>query len=367
MDYGWDAAGRLATVKDNRLEPPNVTSYGYDAAGNSTTVAYPNGVVATNTYDTVNRMLGRTFQSGTSPILGYDYTLGPTGNVSAVVEQSGRSVQYTYDALYRLTGEAITSDPNGNNGAINYTLDSAGNRLARTSTVAAIPATNSSYDADDRLQNENFDANGDLLASGLHQYVYDFEDHLVSFDHGTGTIAYDGDGNRVSRLTSGLATQFLVDDQNPTGYPQAVEDVVNGAPQAVYTFGRDPISNNRAGAVHFYGLDGQTSVRFLMDASSAVTDAYDYDAFGVAVRASGMTANPIRYAGEPIDSDLGFVYLRARYMDPATGNSSPEIPFSAIPTSLLRPIDTSMQSAIPLIAATRQVRTFWRTCLLRLA
>ena len=59
----------------------------------------------------------------------------------------------------------------------------------------------------------------------------------MSFDHGAVTIAYDGNGDRVSRLSSGVTTQFLVDDQNPTGYAQVLEDVVDGVPQVVYTFG----------------------------------------------------------------------------------------------------------------------------------
>jgi len=44
---------------------------------------------------------------------GYQYALGLAGNRNAVTEISGRTVQYGYDNLYRLTSEAISNDLGG--------------------------------------------------------------------------------------------------------------------------------------------------------------------------------------------------------------------------------------------------------------
>ena len=44
---------------------------------------------------------------------------------------------------------------------------------------------------------------------------------------GAVTVIYDGDGNRVAKIVGGVTTQYLVDDLNPTGLPQVVEEVVN--------------------------------------------------------------------------------------------------------------------------------------------
>jgi len=41
-------------------------------------------------------------------------------------------------------------------------------------------------------------------------------------------IVYDGDGNRVSE-TVGTTTKFLVDDKNPTGLPQVLDEIVSGS------------------------------------------------------------------------------------------------------------------------------------------
>jgi RHS repeat-associated protein len=63
-------------------------------------------------------------------------------------------------------------------------------------------------------------------------------------------------------------------------------------------------------------------VRFLTDASAAITDTYTYDAFGNLISRTGTTSNDYLYSGEQLDSNLGFYYLRARYMDPSSGRFS---------------------------------------------
>jgi RHS repeat-associated protein len=60
-------------------------------------------------------------------------------------------------------------------------------------------------------------------------------------------------------------------------------------------------------------------VRGLTDAVGAVTDTYDYDAFGTLIHQTGSTPNLYLYCGEQWDPHLGFYYLRARYMNPSSG------------------------------------------------
>lgn len=51
----------------------------------------------------------------------------------------------------------------------------------------------------------------------------------------------------------------------------------------------------------------------------AVTNSYEYDAYGNFFTVSGTTPNNYLYRGEEYDGDLGLYYLRARYMNPLTG------------------------------------------------
>jgi len=46
---------------------------------------------------------------------------------------------------------------------------------------------------------------------------------------------------------------------------------------------------------------------------------YNYDAFGNLLNSSGTTPNNYLYRGEQYDTNLGLYYLRARYLNPATG------------------------------------------------
>ncbi len=237
---------------------------------------------------------------------------------------SWNRTKYGYDALYRLTSETITSDPGEVNGTVTYTLDPVGNRLSRTSTLAAVPSTSNTYDANDRIVGTTYDLNGNTTASGANTYTYDSENRLKQATPAGVTLVYDGDGIRVAGTTGSVTTSYLVDTMNPTGLPQVLEELTAaGAVQRVYTYGIARVSEsqilNNAWTTSFYGYDGHGSVRFMASASGTITDTYQYDAFGIQLAASGTTPNVYRYAGEPLDQALQMIYLRARYMSPAAG------------------------------------------------
>lgn len=157
--------------------------------------------------------------------------------------------------------------------------------------------------------------------------------------HGAVTLVYDSDGNRVSETIGGSTTKFLVNDKNPTGLPQVLDEIVSGAVTRTYAYGLQRISENQqisgTWTPSFYGYDGHGNVRFLANASGAITDSYDYDAFGVPIRSSGTTPNVFEYSGERYDSSIGLYDLRARYYDQATGRFWARDPVEGDPCSPL--------------------------------
>ena len=137
-------------------------------------------------------------------------------------------------------------------------------------------------------------------------------------------MLYDGDGNRVAKSVNGVVTRYLVDDLNPTGLPQVVEELSGaGAVEKVYTYGVQRISQSQvvsgAWTPSFFGYDGSGSVRQLTSLAGTVTDSYEYDAFGNKISSTGSTPNSYLYRGEQFDSDLGMYYLRARFYNSQTG------------------------------------------------
>jgi YD repeat-containing protein len=309
VDYEYDPLNRLSKVTDNRLSPPGETTYEYDNVGNLDRYLYPNGVTHQYTYNSLNRLTDLTVGKVASPTLAsYIYDLGSAGNRTAVTEKSGRKVSYSYDDLYRLKEEKIENDPSIN-GTIGYVYDPVGNRLSRTSTVPGIANQTFTYDANDRLNTDTYDNNGNTKASDGKSYDYDYENHLTTKDGNGVVIVYDGDGNRVSKKVGNVTTQYLVDDRNHTGYAQVVEEIVGGVVAKQYTYGLDLISQKQTSGVSYYGYDGHGSVRLLTDANAAVTDTYDYDAFGNLIHATGSTPNNYLYTGEQLDPNVGFYYL----------------------------------------------------------
>jgi RHS repeat-associated protein len=314
VSYDYDTLNRLWHVVDSRL---GTTTYSYDTANNVATVKYPNNVETDFVYDELNR----TTQLATSQT-GYLYTLDNAGNRKKVTELNNRTVNWTYDGIYRLTNETISLDPNNKNGSVGYGLDPVGNRQSETSSLSGVNSGSYTFNQDDELAGEGYDSNGNVTAGGGNTFVYDTENHLVSMG-GTVALQYDGDGNRVKKVTAGATTTYLVDDLNPTGYPQVVEELTNGVVTRTYTYGLQRISQEQVisntWTPSFYGYDGFGTVRQLTSSTGVITDTYDYDAFGNKINSTGSTPNNYLYRGEQLDSDLGLYYLRARYYNPLSG------------------------------------------------
>jgi hypothetical protein len=94
-----------------------------------------------------------------------------------------------------------------------------------------------------------------------------------------------------------------MDDLNPTGYAQVVEESVNGSVQRSYSYGLQHIDEiqlvNNSWTLSFYGYDGFGSVRQLTNAAGAVTDTYEYDAFSVTQNPPATTCSIVARSRTP--------------------------------------------------------------------
>jgi RHS repeat-associated protein len=144
------------------------------------------------------------------------------------------------------------------------------------------------------------------------------------------TVTYDGDGNPVAKTIAGVTTRYLVDDLNPTGFSQVIEEVVGSSVQRTYTYGTGLVSQKQlsSGQTSFFGTDAHSNVRLLTNTAGTVTDTYDFDAFGNLVSATGATLNDYLYSGERFDSALGAYHLRERDYNPQRGRFLTSDPFA---------------------------------------
>ena len=153
--YTYDALNRLSTVTDGT----GTTTFEYDAVGNLASRRYPNGVVVTYAYDSLNRLIALTNTGPSGVISSYTYTLAPDGRRTHVSEidpsGSSRTVDYAYDAAGRLITEIIDAPDDSDDRQITYVYDAVGNRVRKT-VVANTGTTDTiyAYDDNDRLLTE---------------------------------------------------------------------------------------------------------------------------------------------------------------------------------------------------------------------
>lgn len=316
--YRYDALNRLTNV----LGRDGVSAgYTFDPVGNLQSTSLGAGITNLCQYDKLNRltnMVWKTSSATPTTIGAFFYQLNLAGIRTNLIEtlNGSRSYAWKYDALYRMTNENISTA-----GVLGYRFDPVGNRTNRSSTIADLVAQTFSYTTNDWLVGDTYDPNGNTtVSSGGSTYQYDALNHLTNVNNRTVLMTYDGDGNRISKKVGGVTTYYLVDDRNPTGYSQVVEEYQGSTLSVVYTHGLNLVSQRRSGTVSYYVQDGHGNVRALTGTGGTVTDTYQFDAYGTKLSAStGTTVNNYLYCGEQYDSDIGFYYLRARYYQPGTG------------------------------------------------
>jgi RHS repeat-associated protein len=208
-------------------------------------------------------------------------------------------------------------------------------------------------DANDRLTAETtggattlytYDANGNTTGQAkpgeLVTYGYDEANRRVRTTTSAGVITtgYHADGIRNRESAGGRVTTWLIDANRD--YAQTLEAYSGGQLSTVWIYGNELLAqaNVVGGGVFERSLhtDGMGSVRQATDASGQITDAFEYDAFGVELARTGTSDIDHRYRSEQVDPDTGFYNLRARWYGASAGrflssdmfHGYPSVPYS---------------------------------------
>jgi RHS repeat-associated protein len=314
-----------------------LADYDYNAVGNLSQTKFANDSVEERKYDTRNRLEQITTKNVTGTTFSdFKYTLDGVGNRKKVEEYGGRTVDYTYDSLNRLTREKMAGGVTGDR-TVDYTYDLVGNRLTRNDSVAGL--ANYVYDDNNRLRELTqgsqttrfgYDDNGSIVqrSNGTQTVTYDWindgENRLAGVTNsepgGTSqtNFVYDAFGNRVASIAGDVRTNYLT--ASAGGLPSVLMEYdAAGQVTADYTYGLGLVSANRGGREGFYHADAIGSTRAITDSVGFVTDRYTYDAFGGLLDQTETFGNSFQFAGEQRDSATGLDYMRARYYDPSLG------------------------------------------------
>jgi len=176
-----------------------ITQYGYDLAGNRTTVTDPKPATWTYQFNAHNRQKKLTQPDGRIEQLFYD----PNGNPVKKIDGNGATILYEHDALNRLTKR---DHPTGTD--VTFTYDATGRRLTMTDATGT---TTYSYDALGRPLSVAAPIAGGKTVS----YTWDAVGRRATMtDPDAGVTSYQYDSaNRLTSLTNPFneTTGFVYD------------------------------------------------------------------------------------------------------------------------------------------------------------
>ena len=130
------------------------------------------------------------------------------------------------------------------------------------------------------------------------------------------TYSYRPDGLRINKTVDGVTTRHVLDGQN-------VSMDLNDDWNTKFSFIRGVrlvgYIDDANGSKYFYNFNAHGDVLGAVGGlNSTAQTRYTYDAFGNSSK-TGSSANPFGYFGQYHDAESGFIYLRARYYNPAAG------------------------------------------------
>jgi RHS repeat-associated protein len=334
LSYSYDAANQLLSETTQLTgQTSRTVGYAYDAGGRLSSITYPGGNVVTQTYTPRGQISGISLDGGT--VASYEYN--PVGATTAKTYENGLSALYRYDAAQRLIG---LEHRRGLDllAKIDYTLDSVGNRTAKTQSLLNPLTENYAYDAVDQLiqakygtsrtvgyqydavgnrqgVTENgttapYTANADngFTSVGGIATETDLNGNMVSVPGGT--YSYDAQNRLVSATVNGLTTEFTYDSRNRvvrrvspngtlnltySGWNLIEERDASGTLEQTYVHGAgtdELLVKITASGPAYYHHDGLGSTIALTGENGELLESYRYDAFGAATILSPSTLDP---------------------------------------------------------------------------
>jgi RHS repeat-associated protein len=306
--FGYDASGNLTSVTSPLGRR---TTIAYDSSGRATstvdgrgneTGANPDDYRTSFTYNAADQLLTSTDPLGHTTTLAYDLA----GNLASVTDAKSHVTSYGYDAANELT--TVTAP-----GAVvtGYSYDPVGNILTRTDANNHV--TSYAYDKDNRLTSVlsptqqqwtyEHDPNGNVTkvvdaignstadtADGTTTYGYDAVNRLTSIGYTDATpgvqYAYDGDGNRTSMTDGSGTVSYAYDDVNNLATVSRGSDTFSYA----YDAAGNVVQRTYPGAplaTYAYNDDGDIA----SVTSEGATTAYTYDAAGGLTRTDLPSGN----------------------------------------------------------------------------
>lgn len=339
--YGTD--GRIVTAGFVHEGANKLFNYGYLPGSNLLhTLAMPNGVTLTQTYETQRDLLtGMTYATATETLARRTYTYDKLGR--PLTRRTDRNEQTVNDSfMHNTRSELVRATVNDE--TYGYDYDNIGNRRM---TMEASDYT--LYEANELNQytsiqeNEDaafaptFDADGNQTlvktGTGIWSIVYNAENRPVSFtrtgEDGATVIecSYDSMGRRAFKKVTTNGSVTLHQCYFYHGYLQiaACDLTSEGTPNLWHLLwdptqpvATRPLAIQKDGVWYTYGWDLTKNICEVFGLNGYINTTYTYTPYGE-VASSGSTAQPIQWSSEVWDVELDLTYYNYRHYNPLLG------------------------------------------------
>src|SRR5581483_3942394 len=264
----------------------------------------------------------------------YTYVHDSLGNlVYRADETTGRTENYIYDGLNRLTQSALAIGLHGLGTAktVNVGYDSLGNITSKSDVgtytygqngagphaVTAAGGTAYTYDPDG-----NMTSSTGTTARSLTWRSFNQVSHIAQGSHYS-DFTFDASHQRATQVTDHGSTVYV-----GSAY-ERFTDTSNNIDVKYYIFtpsGRSvvrTVHNNGTVATRYFHQDALGSIVAVTDETGAVQERYAYDPWGQQTQllapSSGVKATTRGFTDHEMLSDLGLIHMNGRIYDPVLG------------------------------------------------
>jgi RHS repeat-associated protein len=337
----FDTAGRLSALTSNFVDANHPgtlwtadVTQGYYPHGAVRKAQFGNGLTWTTLYEprlmpcridlntsgALETGCSDPFPQGTVQEFAYVHGVWGSTDNGNITGWGGGGVQnfnrsYSYDAVNRLQSMSASGDTCS---GLSWNIDTWGNRTDQNATSGSCNTFHQSVDGNNRLTGYSYDADGDLLNDGMHNYSYDAENRITKVDAGTtASYSYDAEGNRTEKTAGGISLEYIYD---VTGHVVAEDNGTSWDVGYVYA-GDRLVAQYDSGTTHFIHQDHLGSTRLVTDMSGNVYDSLDYLPYGE--QTVGDTATTHKFTGKERDgtatTETGLDNFGARYYSSGIG------------------------------------------------
>ncbi len=328
-NYTYDAVHRLSTQTDAN---GFAVGYAYDENGNLKELTYPGNKKVIYTYDELNRLktvkIDWLNQTAT-------YYYDDAGRLDYVVNFNGTITDYGYDNANRLTSLENKKSDTSIIASYGFTLDGNGNRtqVVQNEPLTLTPLTDTVSYTYNTTKNRlltagsnafGYDNEGQLNSGYGNSYAFDYEHRLTNIGSAY-QFYYDGAGNRLKTVRSGVTTKYIYD----AGGNLLAEADVNNVITRYYIYGAGLMGMvTPSDQVYCYQYNAVGSTIAITDQSQNMVNKYSYDSFGNILSQQEAVSQPFKFVGQfgVMTEPNGFYYMRARYYDPNVGRFVSEDP-----------------------------------------